>query len=83
MKTGTLDVVLPTEIKTFEWNGDVKDRQAAREAFEGMMRDGYYLAVVSDGPKKAHQVRTFDEIEEVERERGTVTARISTALVGG
>lgn len=71
------------EKETFEWNGDVKDRAKAREAFEAATASGAFLAIVQEGPGKAKQVRTFEEIEKIEKEQGTVTVQVSPALVGG
>lgn len=81
--TGILDVVTPRETKTFAWNGNVDDREAARAAFDEMMSKGGCLAIVHDTPGRAHQVSSFTEIEDIERERGVVSAQISPALVGG
>jgi hypothetical protein len=81
--TGTLDVVTSQGVETHQWNGNVEDRNAARAAFESLMKTGSYLAVVHDSPGKSHQVRSFDEVEQVEREKGVVEAQISPALVGG
>lgn len=81
--TGTLDVVTPMETTTLSWNGEVEDREAARNAFDALMKGGFALAVVFDGEDRGHQVRSFTEIEEVERERGVVHAQISPALIGG
>lgn len=81
--TGVLKVVTPTETKTLRWNGVPEDKAAAKAEFEKRMATGAYLATVVDSPKSSTQVRTFDEIEAVEKERGLVEARISPALVGG
>lgn len=81
--TGVLDVVTATGTRRYEWNGNPVDRAAARAAFDEMMKTGSFLAVIHDEPQKAHQIRTFDEIEQVEEERGVVSAQIGTALVGG
>lgn len=82
-KTGTLKVITPQETLTYEWNGVKADRDAARAEFETRMESGAYLATVVESPHKSTQVRTFDEVEKVEQERGVVEARISSALVGG
>ncbi len=81
--TGTLDIVRTGVKQTLTWNGHEPDRQAARAAFEELMRSGSYLATVADGPRTGHQVRTFDEVEQVEKERGVVSVQISHAIVGG
>ena len=81
--TGVLDVSTSTGKETYSWNGRSKDREATRAAFNELMKSGSYLAVVFDGPAKATQVRTFEEIEQIERERGVVTAQVSRSLVGG
>jgi hypothetical protein len=81
--TGQLVVRSHTGTKTYEWNGRVEDREDARAAFLDVMETGGYLAVVHDEPGKSHQVRTFDEVLDVEKERGVVSAHISPALVGG
>lgn len=83
MKTGTLDVVTPMGTQQLTWNGVVEDREAARAAFDAVMGTGAALAVVFDGESRGHQVRSFTEIEEVEKERGVVHAQISPALIGG
>ncbi len=81
--TGTLDVVTPKGVETHQWNGNVENRATARKAFEAMMESGGFLAVVHDSPGRSHQVRSWDEIERVEKERGVVSAQVSTAIVGG
>lgn len=85
--TGVLEI-LPGDtdtsgIKRFEWNGDADDRAAARTAFEEVVAYGGVLATVVDAPGHATQVRTFDEVEEIERERGTVAVQVSRQIVGG
>lgn len=83
--SGVLEVVAVEggETKRYEWKGDAADREAARAAFEEVVARGGYLAMVVDSPRKMTQVRTFDEIEEIERERGAVTAQVSRQVVGG
>ena len=81
--TGTLDVVRAGAKETYSWNGDLNDRAAAKAAFESLMSTGSWLATVADGPRTSHQVRSFDEVEQVEKERGVVSVQISHALVGG
>lgn len=81
--TGTLDVLGPRGVKTFTWNGNVKDRETAQAAFTELMKSGSYLAVVHDSPGKSHQVRDFDEVLNIEKERGSVSAQISPGLAGG
>lgn len=81
--TGVLKVITPAGTETFEWNGIPEERQVARSEFERRMASGAYMASVVDSPGKSTQVRTFDEVEKVEKERGLVEARISPALVGG
>lgn len=85
-KTGTLTV---TEIdqyyndvqKTYEWNGHQPDRDKAREAFNRAAARG--LAIVHDSPGKATQVRSFDEVEQIEKERGYVQVQVTPGLRGG
>lgn len=81
--TGVLEIDRAGKTTRYTWNGDAEDRAAARKAFEDATAMGAFLGVVLDAPGKGHQVRTFDEVEEVEREKGVVTARISSPLVGG
>lgn len=81
--TGVLDVALHGEVKRYEWNGNVEDRDAARLVFETLVTAGGVLATVKDAPQKSHQVRTFGEVEETERERGLVEVTITPAIVGG
>ena len=81
--TGTLKVIAPEGTQTFQWNGVQEDRDAARRVFENLAGSGSYLATVIDAPGKAHAVTSFSEIEQVEKERGFVEAKIQPALVGG
>lgn len=82
--TGLLTIKRETgTTEEFTWNGDVKDRAAAKAAFEAAMAGGGKLAVAFDSPGKGKQVRSFEEIEQIEKERGVVSAQISTGLVGG
>lgn len=69
--------------KEFSWNGDVTDRAAAKAAFDAAMSEGGKLAVAFDSPGKSRQVRSFTEVEQIEKERGVVSAQITTGLVGG
>lgn len=80
--TGVIDVRVTPHLR-YEWNGNPHDRNVAREAFQQMMTSGYFFATVTESPGKARQVRTFAEVEEIERERGTVTVEVTTALNGG
>lgn len=81
--TGILRVVTPAGIESFEWNGVQADRVAARTEFEARMETGTYLASVRMGERNWSQVRSFSEVELVEKEMGMVEAKISPALVGG
>lgn len=67
----------------FEWNGNPEDRAVARAAFDRMLAEGGIFASVVDSPGRSTQVRSFDEVEAIERERGTVTAKVSRQVVGG
>jgi hypothetical protein len=84
-KTGTLDVIDDVDgaVRRYEWNGDPEDRLAAWRAFDEVVAGGGFLATIVDGPREMTHVRSFTEIEEREREAGTVTAQISRQLVGG
>lgn len=81
--TGTLSVVTPDGVSRYDWNGNIEDRKRAREAFNDAMGSGYFLAVIQEGPGKARQAKSFEDVEQVEKEKGTVEVQISTALVGG
>jgi len=81
--TGVLEVLTPSGIETFQWNGDPVDRDQARKEFEARMSTGMYLATVSTGPKSKTQIRSFSEAEQIEKELGQVEVTISPALVGG
>lgn len=83
--TGVLEL-LATDTRSgerFEWNGNPDDRAVARGAFDRIVAEGGYLATVVDTPSSGTHVRTFDEVEQVERERGTVTVQVSRQIVGG
>lgn len=81
--TGTLKVISPSGTETFQWNGILKDREAAKAEFDLRVGSGSYMATVVDSPGKAHTVRAFSEVEQVEKEKGQVEVRISPAIVGG
>lgn len=83
--TGTLIVRELGTVKTYAWNGNLDDRERAREAFESFMSTGASLAVAFDSPtaKTATRVTSFSEVETIERERGTVVVQVSRGLVGG
>lgn len=81
--TGMLEVLTPEKIETYSWNGVKADRDAARAEFEKRMQSGMYLATVTDSPGHRSQVRTFDEVEQIEQTRGQVEVQISPALAGG
>lgn len=82
--TGTLNVVTPGAKESISWNGVPADREAARARFEEVMATKTYFAF-AEAPtmKKAQQVRTFDEIEQIEKREGAVTATVQPSLVGG
>jgi hypothetical protein len=84
-KTGMLTVISPTGTDVYEWNGIQSERDAAKAVFIDRMKTGNYLASAAPTKDAGHreQVRTFDEVEQIEREHGQVTVQISTALVGG
>lgn len=81
--TGTLDILNDEGVEHYGWNGDVRDRAVAREAFEAVLADGGVLAVVADSATKATQVRTWDDVEKVEAERGVVAVQVTRQVVGG
>jgi hypothetical protein len=81
--TGLLQVVTPAGTETFEWNGNPLERAAAKTEFEARMATGTYLASVRTSARSWSQVRSFSEVELVEKEQGKVEAKISPALVGG
>lgn len=81
--TGTLKVTTPKGTDTFSWNGIPKERAAARATFERLMASGNYLASVVDAPGRQTQIRTFDEAEQVEKQKGVVEVRMTPAIVGG
>lgn len=81
--TGTLKVVTPEGITPYTWNGNPVERAEARAAFDELMKTGAYMATVVEGPKNATQIRSFDEAEIIEKERGVVEVRVSPALAGG
>lgn len=81
--TGTLEIAGYGTRTKYEWNGNVADREAARAAFDEAWAYGMTLASVVDSPGHETQVRSFDEIEKIEKERGVVTAHQSAPLVGG
>ena len=81
--TGMLEIISPGKTETLTWNGIVEEREAARAAFEKAVRTGYFFASVVDSPGKSHQVRTFAEVEDVEKERGVVSVRIHPSIQGG
>lgn len=81
--TGTLNVRAGARQDTYQWNGDVEDRSLARHRFEELAMTGHYLMVAYTEPTKGTQVRSFDEVEDLERQHGTVTVEATTALVGG
>jgi len=81
--TGVLEVLTPSGVETFRWNGDPQDRAKARKEFEARMESGMYLATVATGPKSKTQIRSFSEAEQIEKQKGLVEVTISPALVGG
>lgn len=81
--TGTLDIVRGAERRTYAWNGNVEDRAVARQAFEDAIAAPGTLAVAFTSPGKGKQVRSFQDVEEIERETGVVSAQVTTGLKGG
>lgn len=81
--TGTLKVIHPDGTTTLTWNGVVEDRERARARFNELTESGCYMAMVFETGSKARQVTTFEEIEQVEKERGFVEAKLQPAIVGG
>ena len=80
--TGRLEIVEQTGVKVIEWNGHQPDRDLARTAFSTAVRGGG-LAVLYETKEKGRVVRSFTEVEQAEKEQGTVTVRVSRALAGG
>ncbi len=89
MKTGTtgiMDVFRPYEVprrKTFEWNGEIEDREVAKKVFEAAIASGSYLASVVTAPGEAAQVNKWSEVEAVEKEQGEVVVMLTPAIAGG
>lgn len=83
--TGTLVVRELGVTTTYAWNGNPEDKEAARRAFNDFASRTSYVAVAFDSPKAktGSRVRTFEEIEQIEAERGVVVAQITRGLVGG
>jgi len=85
--TGTLTVrtKLGERDEVFAWNGHPQDRLEAKRAFETAVKKGGVLAVAFAGTqvKEGTRVSTFEEVEKIEKEAGTVTVRVSPGLVGG
>ena len=83
-KTGTLTVISPTGTNVHEWNGIQADRDRAKAVFDSLLATGNYLASAGMvGTRTRDQVRTFSEVEKMEKEFGQVEVQISPALVGG
>jgi hypothetical protein len=73
--SGTMTVDAPEGTRTFSWNGQPKERAAAKAEFDALMKTGAYLAYSVESPGKASAIREFDpELEDV---------RLSPRLVGG
>jgi hypothetical protein len=83
--TGTLYVRDRGVVLAYPWNGNVDDREAARAAFDAFTTAGSFIAVAFDSTvtRKGSRVETFEEVERIERERGTVVVQVTRALVGG
>ena len=83
-KTGTLMVISPSGTDVFEWNGIQADRDKAKAEFDARMETGNYLASAGMvGARSRDQVRSFSEVEQMEKQFGQVEVQISPALVGG
>lgn len=82
--TGVLTIEAPTtQPEVHSWNGIPKERKAARERFEEVMKTRTYFAFVETSPGKAEQVRTFDDVERFEKKLGVVNVTVQPALQGG
>lgn len=83
--TGTLVVRENGLVKTYAWNGNSDDREAARQAFNDFTSVGGFIAVAFDSPKakSGTRVETFEELERIEAQEGVVVAQMSRAIVGG
>lgn len=81
--TGTMEIKTGHTRETYSWNGNDDDRARARAVFHRMLTIGGALATVWDAPHTGHQVRSFAEVEQVERERGTVRVTITPQVRGG
>jgi hypothetical protein len=77
-----LEIVELKGTDVYEWNGVVEDRDLARGAFDRAVASGA-LAVAYDSPKTGTVVRSFTDVEEIEKEKGTVTVRVTKPLAGG
>lgn len=75
----TITVLAPDREETVIWNGS--NRERAVELFDQYTEMGY-LATVTEGPGRRRQVRSFTEIDELEK-TGTVEVLLSQPLVGG
>lgn len=69
--------------ETHTWNGVPEDKMAAKQVFEKAIKSGQYLASVVEGPGKARQVHTWDEVEATELKEGVVVVALTPALRGG
>lgn len=81
--TGILDVMDVHGVPLrFAWNGNPDDRAEARRAFEAAVATGS-LASVWTGPRESVQVHSFEQVEEMERDLGTVEVTVRPRVVGG
>lgn len=82
--TGTIEIHQGSGSReVYAWNGNPEDRAQARAAFEAAMKRGSVFAAAVVSPGRATQVRTFEQIEDIERTQGQVTVQVNPALRGG
>lgn len=81
--TVVVTVNRPDQVQTFSCNGIPEERAAARAEFDKIMKSRQYFAFVETAPGRGEQVRSFDEIEKLEKQLGTVNVNVQPALQGG
>lgn len=53
---GTLKVLAPGKPEVFEFNGQLREREAVAKVFEERMAEGGFLASVVESPGKSRQI---------------------------
>ena len=81
--TVVLNIEAPGREEVYSCNGIPEERAEVRKRFDEIMATRQYFAYVETSPGKAHQVRTFDDVEMFEKQIGVANVTVQPSMQGG